>query len=521
MLNFLEKFDTSRVGIANQARLEPQKPAIIMGDVSVSYGELDSFTNAMANGFLSLGVRPGDRIAVLLRNCPEYLMAWTAAGKIAVTPVGLNYRFKSDELAYIINDSEAKLLIYGEALEEVVQEAKPKLEHDSLDMICVSNDSPAGVMSLNRLLAENSTEPPRVDSAGYGVAPSLIYTSGTTGRPKGVVRGVKNRLNSLLGYAYSFESGYDDTMLVPGPLYHSAPFAWAAFSLVLGNTLVIMPRFDAEEFLRLIQTHRVNTTIVVPTMLNRVVNLPDEVKGRYDLSSLRVITAAAESFPFPLKKRTIDFFGEGKLFEFYGATEISVVTRMRPEDQLRKPGSCGTPAMGSHIRLLDEDKQDVPVGEVGILYVKSPFLLDEYLNNPEATRAATHEGYFTVGDMARVDEEGFYYIVDRAVDMIISGGVNIYPAEIEEVLYRHPDVFDVGIIGVPDTDWGEKIVAYVVRQPGAALDEEGVVRHVSENLASYKKPREVIFVDELPYSPSGKLLKRELREMYKMAAERA
>ncbi|MBW1682216.1 MAG: AMP-binding protein, partial [Deltaproteobacteria bacterium] len=192
-----------------------------------------------------------------------------------------------------------------------------------------------------------------------------------------------------------------------------------------------------------------------------------------------------------------------------------------PEDQLRKPGSCGTPAMGSHIRLLDEDKQDVPVGEVGILYVKSPFLLDEYLNNPEATRAATHEGYFTVGDMARVDEEGFYYIVDRAVDMIISGGVNIYPAEIEEVLYRHPDVFDVGIIGVPDTDWGEKIVAYVVRQPGAALDEEGVVRHVSENLASYKKPREVIFVDELPYSPSGKLLKRELREMYKMAAERA
>jgi len=161
------------------------------------------------------------------------------------------------------------------------------------------------------------------------------------------------------------------------------------------------------------------------------------------------------------------------------------------------------------------------VGEVGILYVKSPFLLDEYLNNPEATRAATHEGYFTVGDMARVDEDGFYYIVDRAVDMIISGGVNIYPAEIEEVLYRHPDVFDVGIIGVPDPDWGEKIVAYVVRQPGAGLDEEGVVRHVSENLASYKKPREVVFVDELPYSPSGKLLKRELREMYKRAAERA
>lgn len=515
MLDFTARFDMTRLGIANHARLQPDRQAVIMGNALISYGELHARTNAMANGLLELGVKPGDRIAVLMYNSPEFIMAWTAAGKLAVTPVALNYRFKSDELAYIVNDSEASALIYGESFREVVRQARSKFDRSGIVSVCAGADPPPGEMTLDRLIRESAKDVPRVETGVHAVAPSLIYTSGTTGRPKGVVRSVKNRLNSLLGYAYTFESTYEDTHLVAGPLYHSAPFAWAAFSAVLGNTLVIMPRFDAEAFLRLIQEHRVTTTVVVPTMLNRIVNLPDEVKGRYDLSSLRVITAGAESFPFPLKKKTVEFFGEGKVFEFYGGTEISIVTQIRPEDQLRKPGSCGTPAMGSRIRLLDENMRDVPPGEVGILYVQSPFLLDEYFKNPEATRKNTHEGYFTVGDMARVDNDGFYYIVDRAVDMIISGGVNIYPAEIEEVLYRHPDIYDAGIIGVPDPDWGEKIVAYVVRKPGGSLAPEEVIRHVSDNLASYKKPREVLFVDELPYSPSGKLLKRELRDMYR------
>jgi long-chain acyl-CoA synthetase len=514
MLDFTKEFDLARVGIANHARLQPDKPAIIMNDALINYGELHTLTNALANGLLKLGVRPGDRIALLMHNSPEFLMVWTAAGKLAVTPVALNYRFRSDVLAKNTNDSETRVLIYGDLFQEVVQQASPKFTRSDIEFVCAGANLFSGVMSLDRLMREGGKDDPKVEAGPHAVAPSLIYTSGTTGKPKGVVRGVKNRLNALLGYAYTFESTYNDTHLVAGPLYHSAPFAWAASSSVLGNTLVIMPRFDAESFLRLIQEHRVTTTVVVPTMLNRIVNLPDDVKGKFDLSSLRVLTVGAESFPFPLKKKTIEFFGEDKLFEYYGGTEIGIVTRMRPEDQLRKPGSCGTPVMGSHIRLLDENMQDVPVGEVGRLYVKSAFLLDEYFKNPEATRANTYEGYFTVGDMARVDEEGFYYIVDRAVDMIISGGVNIYPAEIEAVLYRHPDIFDAGIIGVPDPGWGEKIVAYVIPKPGVSLTADDVIRRVSDNLASYKKPKEVIFVDELPYSPSGKLLKRELREMY-------
>ncbi|MBW1781367.1 MAG: AMP-binding protein [Deltaproteobacteria bacterium] len=235
---------------------------------------------------------------------------------------------------------------------------------------------------------------------------------------------------------------------------------------------------------------------------------------QYETASLRAITVGGESFPFPLKKKAIEFFGAGKIFEFFGGTETSCVTYMHPEDQLRKPGSCGKPVAGNEIKLLDEKGNEVPQGEVGIMYIKSPFLLDEYYKNPEATQASYHGEYFTVGDMARVDEDGYYYIVDRAVDMVISGGVNIYPAEIEEVLYNHPAIYDVGIIGVPDPDWGERLVAYVVPKPGAEISQEDIKNYVGEKLASYKKPKEVYFVEELPYTPSGKLLKRMLREQY-------
>ncbi len=514
MVDFIKHFDPERIGVANHAKRDPHRTALVMNDRTITYGELHRQTNGLAEAFLEIGIEPDSRISVLMHNTPDILKIWTAAGKIAVTPIALNYRFRADEIAYIVNDSKSKALIHAPEFQEVVEEAKPKFDLSSLIYARPGPPDAPRTFDLDALLSKEADVPPRVKSGVHGVASALTYTSGTTGRPKGSLRSSQNRLNTLLGYAYTFESHYDDTHLVAGPLYHSAPFGWAAYCLVLGNTVVIMPRFDARDFLRLVQEHRVNTTFVVPTMLNRIVNLPEEIKNQYDTSSLRVITVAAESFPFPLKKKVIEFFGEGKLFEFYGGTEISCVTYLRPEDQLKKAGSCGKPAMGSDIKLLDENKNEVPVGEVGILYVKSPFLLDEYYRNPEATQANYHDGYFTVGDMARVDEDGYYYIVDRAVDMIISGGVNIYPAEIEEVLYRHPDVFDGAIIGVPDPEWGEKVVAYVMLKPGAKAGEEEIIDYLAQNLASYKKPREVVFVDELPYSPSGKLLKRVLRSQY-------
>ena len=517
MVDYLRKFDPKRLGVATHANRHPDKPALIMDDRVVTYKELDRDTNALANALLKIGIVPGDRISILFHNSPEILKSWIAAGKIGVTPIAINYRFKADELSYIINDSESRLLIYGSEFEDIVCAAKPKLINRSMKYVRPGGKPPEA-FDLDELIRNAPDTPPEVETVTHGVASSLIYTSGTTGRPKGVVRSSKNRLNTLLGYAYNFESTYDDVHIVAGPLYHAAPYAWAAFSLILGNTVVVMPKFDAEEFLRLVQKYRVSTTWIVPTMVNRIINLPTDIRGRYDTSSLRAITVGGESFPFPLKKKAVEFFGPGKIFEFFGGTETSCITSLRPKDQLIKPGSCGKPVAGNDIRLLDENMNEVPQGEVGIMYIKSPFLLDEYYKNPEATQANYHEGYFTVGDMARVDEDGYYYIVDRAVDMIISGGVNIYPAEIEEVLYHHPSVYDVGIIGVPDPDWGERIVAYVVAKPGAEISEDNVKNYVGEKLASYKKPREVYFVEELPYTPSGKLLKRVLRERYKGSA---
>jgi len=513
-MDFTKKFDMERIGITNNAGNQPDKPALIMNNETVTFRELDEETNALARALLETGLQPGDRISMLFYNSPAVMKTWTAAGKISVIPIALNYRFRADELAFIINDSQSRLLIYSSEFDEVVEAARPKFKDSSIQFIRWGAAPPAGVFSLDDLIKKAPGTPLDVQSQVHGVASSLIYTSGTTGRPKGVIRGAKNRLNSLLGYAFTFETTYDDTHLVAGPLYHSAPYAWAAFSLILGNTVVIMPGFDAENFLHLTNQHKVTTVWVVPTMLNRLLNLPDEIKNKYDTSSLRVMTVGGESFPFPLKKRAVEFFGEGKIFEFFGATEISCVTRMRPEDQLKKPRSCGKPAMGNEIRLLDENMNDVPVGKTGVMYVKSPFLLDAYYQNPEATEANYHDGYFSVGDMARKDEDGYYYIVDRAVDMIISGGVNIYPAEIEEALYTHPGIFDAGIIGVPDEEWGERIIAIVVRKPDAAVSEQDVIDYVGDKLASYKKPKTVYFVDELPYSPSGKMLKRVLRDQY-------
>ncbi len=515
MIDFSTKYDREKIGIAKHAVLTPDKPALIMNEVSISFQEFDSKSNALANSLLDLGIEPEDRICILMHNSPEILISWSSAGKILGIPIALNYRFKADELAYIINDSESKLLIYSEEFEDIVNSAKPKFDSKDLIYVRLGNSAEQDCLDFNTLIDQQPNKnQPQVESDAHGVAPSLIYTSGTTGKPKGVYRRARNRLNALLGYAHICGTTYDDTHLVAGPLYHSAPYAWAIFSLILGNTVVIMPRFEKEEFLHLVEKHRITSTWVVPTMINRIVNLPDNVKNKYNTSTLRILTVGGESFPFPLAKKSVDFFGEGKIATFYGATENSCVTFLYGEEQLKKPGSCGKAAFGNEIRLLDDNMQDVPAGEVGVLYSKSSFLLDEYYKKPEATAACYHEDYFTVGDMARVDEDGYYYIVDRAVDMVISGGVNIYPAEIEEVLYKHPDIYDAAIIGAPDPDWGEKLIAYVTLKEKGKLSGQDIMDYIEEKLASYKKPKEVYFEDNLPYSPSGKLLKRLLKQDY-------
>jgi acyl-CoA synthetase (AMP-forming)/AMP-acid ligase II len=296
------------------------------------------------------------------------------------------------------------------------------------------------------------------------------------------------------------------------PLYHSAPPVFAGLHTILGGFVYVMPKFDPEQFLKVIDEEKITSTFMVPTMLNMVANLPNEVKKKYDLGSMRNLVVGGAPFHISTKKTILEIFDNDCLFEFYGSTETGINTILLPEEQLSKTESCGKVFDGNDILLLDEDRKPVKQGEVGELFMKNNMLIDGYFRNKTATDESFHEGYLSVGDMAYMDEEGYYYIVDRKKDMVISGGVNIYPAEIEITLNHHPKVFDSAVIGVPDEQWGESLKAFVVLKAGCEATAEEIIDYCKENLAHYKKPKCVEFISELPRNPSGKIVKKLLRE---------
>jgi fatty-acyl-CoA synthase/long-chain acyl-CoA synthetase len=365
-------------------------------------------------------------------------------------------------------------------------------------------------------IAAAPSDPPDVgDAAGMGG--TMIYTSGTTGKPKGAVRSggqdpaVLGALLNLFGYRP------DDTYITSGPLYHSGPSAFMGAGLLFGQTIVVQRKFDAEDWLRLVDKYKVSSTFSAPALIRMVCALPEEVKERYDHSSMRVMIANAAPWSYALKQQYVANFPPESLFEVYGSTELGVDTVLMPEDQMRKPGSCGKPAPFIEIKLIGDDGNEVTgtgPDHPGEVFVRSKSVFDAYYKN-DASYAANSQGDFhTVGDVAYWDDEGYLYICDRKTDMIITGGMNVYPAEIEAVLERHPGIYDVAVFGIPSEEWGEVVHATVVRSPGSALTGEEVTAFAREHLASYKVPRSVEFTDELPRTGSGKLLKRQLRAPY-------
>jgi fatty-acyl-CoA synthase/long-chain acyl-CoA synthetase len=348
----------------------------------------------------------------------------------------------------------------------------------------------------------------------------MIYTSGTTGKPKGAVRraaidpSAAAGLLALIGYVP------DDIYVTTGPLYHSGPGGFAGIAHALGNTVVVQHKFDPEDWLRLVQTYRVTTTFTAPTPIRMICSLPAEVKGRYDRSSIKRLIANAAPWTLSLKKMYLADFPTDSLWEVYGSTELGVDTVLGPEDHLRKPGSCGQAAPGIEIKLFDEQGHEVTTPHMtGELYVRSAVAFSAYYKAEEKYEAASRGDFHTVGDIAYFDEEGFFYIADRKNDMIISGGMNIYPAEIEAALDACPGIYEVAVFGVPDEQWGEAVHAVVVRtSQGSPVSAEGVMAFAREHLAGYKVPRSVTFVDELPKTGSGKVLKRQLRDPYWAAA---
>jgi acyl-CoA synthetase (AMP-forming)/AMP-acid ligase II len=472
---------------------------------SLSFAELDREANRLGRLLLDLGVSKGSKVAWCGQNSLPIMVMLHAARRAGAIAVPLNYRLTPDEAAYVLDNSDSEV-VYVDAeyahLIDAVRDRAPRVR----DVLVFDGDG-----EVEKRLAATSPDPLDVDVDATGQA-TMIYTSGTTGKPKGALRdGAGNprqtaALVGLIGYRQ------DDIYLTTGPLYHSGPGGFAFAAHLLGNTVVIQHHFQAEDWLRLLETYRVTSTFSAPTPVRMVCSLPAEVKDRYDRSSMRIMLANAAPWSMALKRMYLTDFPPESLWEIYGSTELGVDTVLAPADQLRKPGSCGLPAPGVEIKLMDDDGNEIAEPHVpGELYLRSPSVFSTYYKADDKYEEDRRGDFHTVGDIAYRDEEGYYYICDRKKDMIISGGMNIYPAEIEAALEQHPDVFDVAVFGIPSEEWGEAVHAVVVLAPDAKVSGEAIIAFGREHLAGYKVPRSVTFMDELPRTGSGKLLKRQLR----------
>ena len=488
------------------AESQPDKPAFILGDRDLDYATLNRRASRVANFLTGLGCREQDRVAVMGFNSLEGVQVANGSRRAGLVVVPVNYRLRLAEISYVLNDSGAKVAFAGPDHIDAMAAAAPELKNE-VSFVGFANSVPQTWLRFTDLLSDASESFASLDD---GLGASMIYTSGTTGHPKGAWRPHGVDLANVLQIISIFELTQSDVHLMCGPGYHSAVSFFSVLHQVLGATVVVQPRFDAESALDLIAQHRVTTAFMAPTLLHRLVAAQE--RNPRDTSSLRALILGAAPCPYALKVRAEKAFGQ-VLWEFYGATETGINTVLRPEDQLRKPASCGTAVPGQEIRLVRDDGSEAVVGEPGEFMVRNKWQA-EYFRRPDATASSLHDGFFSVGDVAYRDDEDYYYICDRRIDMIISGGVNIYPAEVEAVLMAHPAVLDVGVIGVPDEEFGESVKAIVQLRPGAIAGAGELIAFCDERLAGYKKPRTVDFVDELPRDPAGKLPKRKLRERY-------
>jgi len=492
---------------ALHAQSSPDKPAVIEGDDVFTFRQVNTEVNRLVGGLQHLGFKPRDRMVWCGPNSREVLVTIHAGRKLGLVTVPLSYRFNAEEMHYIIDNSEAALVVVDAEQAPLVASIRNDLP--KLPEVVVYRGRQEGFRTWDDVLANGSDDEP-VSNGEPATGETMIYTSGTTGKPKGAKRGAADQA-LVFAMVTELRMGGDETHLTTGPLYHSGPNAFAFLSHMLGGTVVIMRKFDAHEWVRLVTKHNVTSTFSAPTQLKRIVSLPDDEIAGGDYSSMHTLIANAAPVPYALKQEVIAKLGEGFLFEVYGSTELGVDTILVPEDQLRKPGSCGKPYGGIQVKAVDENGNTLGPNEPGELFFNTALAMEGY-HATEEQLAESGEGWKSVGDVGYVDDEGYVYISDRKKDMIISGGMNIYPAEIEAVLYQHPDILDVGVFGIPDDEWGEKVHAVIQPKSGRTIDMAEIEGFSAERLAGYKRPRSWEFRDELPRTESGKLLKRVLRD---------
>ncbi len=495
---------------------DPQRPAVVMAGSgrTMTYAELEAGSNRLAHLFRARGLAPGDHVAVLLPNDVRYFeVVWAALRSgLYITPI--NWHLGVDEAGYIIEDCDAEALITSLQLEGVVGRLGSYLDGVRCRL------SVDGAFDGFELLDDATAGLPGTPIDGEVEGSFMFYSSGTTGRPKGIKPplsgapfGRPNPLMALITGMYGIDES--STYLSPAPLYHAAPLGWSSAVQRIGGTVVVMERFDAAGALRAIEEHQVTHAQFVPTHFIRMLKLPPAERAAHDHSSLRMVVHAAAPCPVEVKRQMIDWWGP-IVYEYYAGSEGNGFCAVAPEEWLAKPGTVGKPILGI-VHIVGEDGVEVGPGEVGQLWFESPTQF-EYYKDPAKTQATFDEhGWSTLGDVGYVDEDGYVFLTDRVSHMIISGGVNIYPQEIEDVLVMHPLVADAAVIGVPDADMGEAVKAVVQlangQQPSADL-AAALIAHCREHIAGYKCPRTVDFVDELPRLPTGKLLKRKLRDDY-------
>jgi long-chain acyl-CoA synthetase len=469
--------------------------------------EFDDAVLRAAGGFARLGVREGDVVCLMLRNHPAFLEALFGARRLGAYTCPVNWHFKADEAGWILRDSGARLLVVQPDLLGQIAGAVPP----GVAVVEASEDGwPAWL----------AAQPPHAGPEAVARY-SMPYTSGTTGRPKGIRRYAPTpeqaeRSAQLLAQnvrlVYGLEPGA--RCLLPAPLYHSAPNMYATQAMLQGATLFLESRFDPERTLARIESEKLTHAYLVPTMFSRMLKLPEETRRRYDVSSMKFVIIMGSTCAPEVKRAMIEWWGP-VIHESYAASELGLVSFIRAEEALRKPGSAGRPIDGVQLKILDEQGRELPARETGLIYARQPAYTDfTYNNNDEARRNIERDGLWTMGDMGWLDEDGYLYLSDRAVDMVISGGVNIYPAEIENTLITMPGVADCAVFGVPDAEFGESLAAAVQLQYGFELDELQIKTWLAERIANYKVPRLVVFHEQLPREDSGKIFKRRLRAPY-------
>ncbi len=494
------------------AKRYPNKKALIKDDEYINFDQLNKQANQLAHGLLSMGIRPGDRVAILAFNCIECVVVQYAVVKCGGIVVPINFRYKREELIYVVNNSEPSVLFFGPEFIPLVEEAKSDFA-SPVHLVSISEESLMSGLSFRKLMDGQSASEPtvKIDPASPFI---ITYTSGTTGFPKGVLASHSAFLDIYIGMATEGDVHHEEVTLVPLPLFHTGGMhALVQPTLLMGGTAVIMGKgFDPDKILDAVQRYGVTMTMWVPTMLAMLINHPNVTK--YKLSTLKKIWYGSSAISPQVLDASMQIFN-AHFYQWYGQTETGMVAVLRPEDHSERSQCTGREMFNADLRVVNTEDQDAPVGEVGeIISSQKPLGMIGYFKMEEANKRTIRDGWIHTGDLARVEGNGYFTIVDRLTDMIISGAENIYPKEIEDVISSHPGVQEVAVFGIPDEIYGESVCAVVVKKEGYQLDQKEIINFCASKLAGYKKPKRVEFTDELPKNPSGKVTKNVLREPF-------